>query len=112
MDQIVERPKQSFAGDASPSAEAYFSHFQRGATLEEVASLSGRTLGTVCRYLCAFIEKERPTSVDPWVPRDIQRRVVEAAKKHGTTFLRPIFVELEEKISYEMIRIVLSFMVV
>jgi uncharacterized protein YpbB len=66
----------------------------------------------VGRYLCAYIEKERPSTIDLWVPADVQQRVIEAARKHGTAFLRPIYTELEEKVGYELIRIVLTFNVV
>jgi len=112
VDQVVSAPRRSLAGESSASAEAFFPHFRKGMSLDDVARISGRTLGTVGRYLCAFIEKERPATIDPWVPADVQQRVVEAAKKHGTAFLRPIYTELEEKVGYELIRIVLAFNVV
>ena len=111
VNQTNSSPKRSSNESASPNADAYFPQFRKGASIEEVARSSGRTAGTVGKYLCAFIEKEPPASIDAWVAPELQKRIVEAAQKHGTAFLRPIFQELEEKVPYELIRVVLSFMV-
>lgn len=83
--------------------------FRNGASIEEVMQATARKLGTVVDYLCAFIGREPPASIDPWVPPDIQERVIAAAHKHGTRFLRPIFDELEKVVSYEFIKITLAF---
>jgi ATP-dependent DNA helicase RecQ len=91
------------------SARAYFPQFRAGATLEDVARVSGRSIGTVARCLCAFIESERPDRIDAWVPPIVEARVRAAADRVGSASLRTIYLELGEQVSYELIRITLTF---
>jgi ATP-dependent DNA helicase RecQ len=95
---------------SSPTGEAAFPLFRKGASIAEVAEKMGRAPSTVVAYLCDFINTCRPESILPWVDDETRRRVEEAAQKVGTGFLKPIFVELNEKIPYESIRIVVTFM--
>ncbi len=103
------QPSRSNEGARSVAEEMAVPLFRRGASLDEAVRATGRKLGTVADYLCGFIQREPPTSIDVWVPEAIQQRVREAAAKHGTQFLRPIFEELEQKVSYEMIKVSLAF---
>lgn len=90
------------------NAEVYFPHFRKGTSIGEVASISKRTIGTVVKYLCMFIENERPKSIDPWVPADVQLRVLDAVRANPSSLLRPIYESLGGEISYDMIRIVIT----
>ena len=96
-------------GARSVAEEVAIALFRNGASLEKVMEVTARKVGTVVDYLCAFIRRERPASIESWVPEAIQERVKAATAKLGSAFLRPIFEELEEKISYEMIKISLAF---
>jgi ATP-dependent DNA helicase RecQ len=69
---------------------------------------TGRGRGTVNDYLCDFIREERPASVAVWVSNDIYQRVASCARQVGTDRLKPIFIALGEKVSYDDIRIVLT----
>ena len=70
------------------------------------------TTSTVAEYLAEFIQLERPASIFGWVPEDVCERVAAAADIHGTARLKPVFLELNEEVSYEHIRIVFAFLAV
>ncbi len=89
-------------------AEACFPLFRTGASIAEVSQKMGRALSTTVGYFCAFIQECRPQSISAWVDDDTRLQIIEAAKKIGTAFLKPIFIALEEKIPYDTIRIVLT----
>lgn len=110
VDQFDSAPDLPAATRELPaSAIAYFPHFERQRSIDEVIELSGRARSTVLKYLCAYIETQRPASIDPWVPPDTRERILAAAKVHGSQFLRPIFEALNGEVNYDMIRIALSF---
>jgi len=111
MDQAVESPKVDLAPkkvSVSPAKVQAFEMFERGASVEDVAGRLNRTVGTVSEYLADFITERRPKSIGAWVPERVYKRVVEATEKHGTGRLRPLFVELEETVPYEVIKLVLA----
>ena len=108
VDQGGGAPRPEPAKEPTANAEAYFPHFRRGASISEVITHSGRVSSTVVKYLCMFIESERPASIVAWVPADIHERVLAAAKANPSSFLRPIYDALGGQVSYDMIRIVLT----
>ena len=69
---------------------------------------TGRARPTVVDYLCEFIRADKPASVEAWVAADIYERVAAAVKEHGSGRLKPLFIALEEKISYDGIRVVVA----
>jgi ATP-dependent DNA helicase RecQ len=82
--------------------------FGEGAAIEDVMHQTGRSRPTTVDYLCDYIRVDRPASVKTWVSADIYERVAAAVKQHGSTRLKPIFLALEEKVSYDDIRIVVA----
>ena len=70
----------------------------------------GVSTSTVTEYLAEFIQLEKPASIFGWVPEDVCERVAAAAEMHGTARLKPVFLELNEEVSYEQIRIVFAFL--
>jgi ATP-dependent DNA helicase RecQ len=82
--------------------------FRQQAVVEDVMHVTGRARSTVMDYLYEYIRSEKPASICTWVPDVIYREVAVAAKKVGTERLKPIFVELGEKISYDEIRLVVA----
>jgi ATP-dependent DNA helicase RecQ len=92
----------------NPQRDLAFEQFRQGAALEDVMHQTGRGRGTVNDYLCDFIREERPASVAAWVSNDIYQRVAACARQVGTDRLKPIFIALGEKVSYDDIRIVLT----
>jgi ATP-dependent DNA helicase RecQ len=99
------RPRTAPAADVGA-----FSHFREGKSIAEVARLLERAESTVREYLCAFIDQERPERIDAWVEPALQDKVTAAARVHGSQRLKPIFLALNQEVSYDAIRIVLTFL--
>src|SRR5262249_30767483 len=94
----VTRPP---APRSSPVRILAFEKFRQGAVVEDVMHQTGRARSTVIDFLTEFIRSERPPSLAPWVREDVYQRVVGAARQVGTGQLRPIFLLLGEKVSYD-----------
>src|SRR5262249_19206297 len=82
--------------------------FRRGVSVEGVVRETGRAASTINGYLCEFIRDERPKSIAAWVPDDVYQRVAMAARRVGMEYLKPIYLELGEKVSYDEIRLVVE----
>jgi ATP-dependent DNA helicase RecQ len=82
--------------------------FRDGCAIEDVIHQTGRTRATVVDYLCEYIRKDKPASVADWVTQDVYDQVAAAARTHGAGRLKPIFIALGEKVSYDEIRIVVA----
>lgn len=95
---------------SSPTKSLAFQLFRGGASVEEVIEKTGMARSTVYGYLADFILAEKPESIFTWVPEDVCERVAAAAEIHGMDRLRPVFVELNEEVSYDHIRIVFAFL--
>ena len=94
----------------APKKDAGFQMFLKGASVAKVAEKVGVSTSTVTEYLAEFIQLEKPASIFGWVPEDVCERVAAAAEMHGTARLKPVFLELNEEVSYEQIRIVFAFL--
>jgi ATP-dependent DNA helicase RecQ len=93
---------------ANPVRDLAFTQFRQGAAVEDVMHQTNRGRSTVNDYLCDFIREEKPASVAPWVAEETYQRVAAAARQVGTERLKPIFLALGEKVSYDDIRLVLA----
>ena len=102
--------------DAAPritaNAQAAFPHFRRGAQIEEIMEKTNRARSTVMGYLCDFITSELPASIDAWVPRATQNRILAIAEQERLSAVGPIRARLAEQgddtIDYDQIRITLT----
>jgi ATP-dependent DNA helicase RecQ len=110
-------PPKTFAAPIAPkpsvtsaSKSLAFELFRRGASISEVIEQTKKTSSTVTEYLADFILAEKPTSIFHWVPEDICERIAAAADIHGTARLKPVFLELNEEVSYDHIRVVFAFL--
>jgi ATP-dependent DNA helicase RecQ len=92
------------------AAEGAFPFYRQGKSIAEVAQLMERTESTARDYLCCYIHQQRPDSIDAWIDRATQERIVAAAKEHGSQKLKPVFLALNQEVSYDSIRIVLTFL--
>jgi ATP-dependent DNA helicase RecQ len=92
----------------NPVREQALELFRQGAVIEDVMHQTSRGRSTVVDYLCDHIRQERPASVANWVPEETYQRVATAARQVGTERLKPIFITLGEKVSYDDIRLVLT----
>ena len=94
----------------SPNKELAFRLFRGGASVAAAAEKVGLATSTVTEYLAEFIQTEKPASIFAWVPEPVCERVAAAAEIHGTARLKPVFLELNEEVSYDHIRIVFAFL--
>jgi ATP-dependent DNA helicase RecQ len=83
-----------------------FELFRDNKTIETVASDLGRAKGTVLEYLTDYIEREKPTDISAYVSDANYAKIHKAIEEVGVERLKPIYLALEEKISYDEIRIV------
>jgi ATP-dependent DNA helicase RecQ len=85
-----------------------FELFRQGAVIEDVMHQLNRSRSTVVDYLRDFILSEKPATIASWVADDVYQRVAAAARQVGTERLKPIFLALGEKVSYDDIRLVVA----
>lgn len=90
----------------SAGATAALSLFRRGASIDDVAQELERARSTVCEYLCDFIRTDKPASIAPWVPDETYRLVEQTIARVGAGPLKPLFVALNEQVSYDMLKAV------
>jgi ATP-dependent DNA helicase RecQ len=83
-------------------------YFRQGQSIEQVAQKMGRAPSTVAQYLVEYIVANKPESIATWVPEAVYRQVAGVAEQRGFASPKAIFVALEEKISYDPIRLVLA----
>jgi ATP-dependent DNA helicase RecQ len=100
--------KPRSAAAPSPQKQLAFKLFREGANLEDVIHQIGRARSTVLDYLAEYIRETRPADITHWIAPETYRRIAAAARKLGLERLKPIFVELGEKVPYDEIRLVVA----
>ena len=90
-----------------PEADTYLQRILR-ARVYEVAQQTGRARSTLFGYLCEYIQQEKPASIDAWVAAEVYAAVAGAARRVGTERMKPIFIALGERVSYDDIRLVVT----
>lgn len=85
-----------------------FDLFRENKSLDFVASDLDRAKGTVLEYLTDYIEREKPADISAYVSDSNYAKVSKAIEEAGMERLKPIYLALEEKISYDEIRIVVA----
>ena len=107
--KLVDDTRASRAAPPSNvAAEGAFPFYRQQKSIAEVAQLMGKAESTARDYLCCYIYQERPDSIDAWIDQATQDRVRAAAKEHGSQRLKPIFLALNQEVSYDAIRVVLT----
>ncbi|MCA9065354.1 MAG: helix-turn-helix domain-containing protein, partial [Planctomycetaceae bacterium] len=86
----------------------YFDLFEQRVSVTDVCLQLDRAESTVVKYLVAWLQLHRVTDIDPWVAPETQQRVQEAMRIHGAQRLKPLFEHLEESVSYDTLRIVVT----
>jgi ATP-dependent DNA helicase RecQ len=89
-------------------AVAAFDLFRQGKSVDEAMAATQRARSTIYSYLNDFIRTERPTDISRWVSEEDYARIATAARQVGTDRLKPIFIRLGEKYSYDLIRLVVT----
>ena len=78
-------------------------------SIDDIATKAGLATSTVLGHLIELMQSELVESIDAWVPLEIQKRVLAAADIVGREKLKPIFEHLQQQVSYDHIKIVLSY---
>ena len=90
------------------SSAASFEHFEAGLSVEEVAKQLGRATSTTRGYLTDYIQHNKITQPSRWVDSDTIEKVTKVIEQIGPGPLKPYYVALDEKISYDDIRVVVE----
>ena len=61
-------------------------------------------------YLCEFVRQQPSVSISTWLADDLYQKIAAVAREVGTERLKPIFVALEEKVSYDEIRLAVAYL--
>src|SRR5262249_18898205 len=94
----------------TPRQEELFALFRKRMAVDDVMTKTALARSTVVEYLATFVRMEKPADLSPWVDDVTFAKVRDAARQVGAERLKPIFLALGEKISYEQIRLVLALM--
>jgi ATP-dependent DNA helicase RecQ len=90
----------------NPARDLAFTWFRKETAIDEVAKQTGRERSTLYGYLEEYIRSERPASIAPWIAEELYQRIAAAARRVGLDRLKPIYLALGERVSYDDIRIV------
>jgi ATP-dependent DNA helicase RecQ len=108
-DEGPRPPRREQPGRVAPptgTKAAAFDLFREKAALEDVMHRTNRNRSTVMDYLAEFIRLEKVDDISAWVPNELYDQVAAVTRTVGTDRLKPIFVALQEKVPYDIIRLV------
>jgi ATP-dependent DNA helicase RecQ len=94
----------------TPAKHVTFALFRDGCTIEDAMHQTKLARSTVADHLADFVRVERPKSIASWVPEEEFKRIAAAAKEHGTERLKPVYLALNEQVSYDAIRIAFAYL--
>ena len=90
------------------SSVASFQHFEAGLSVEEVAKQLGRATSTTRGYLTDYIRHNKITEPSRWVDAVTIEKITKVIEQIGAGPLKPYYLALDEKISYDDIRVVVE----
>ncbi|MCK5540015.1 MAG: DNA helicase RecQ [Deltaproteobacteria bacterium] len=93
-------------GHLSESELKAFACFGEGLSIEATAAKMERAHSTTSGYLNTYIRHLKITDPSPWVSVENTNKIETVMAELGPAPLKPIFIKLEEKISYDEIRVV------
>lgn len=82
--------------------------YNKGKDVKKIAKLRELSRSTVINHLSYLIEKGLIKDIEKLVDKKIQNKVKQAIEKVGMEKLKPIYKELEEKIDYDKIKIIVA----
>ena len=82
-----------------------FELFKENKSIEEVMEKTGRAKMTVLDYFAHYLEQEKPEDITSYISVEKYETIQKAAAQVGLERLKPIYLALEEKYSYDEIRI-------
>jgi ATP-dependent DNA helicase RecQ len=92
---------------SSITANTAFTYFEQGMSVPDVAAKIGRALSTTHGYLQNYIQERSITDPRPWIETNDITAVEQALQQDPTSkALRPVYEALQEKVTYNDIRII------
>lgn len=82
--------------------------FEKGMSIDDVATSFGVTPLTAWKYMHEWIEVHKPRDISRWIEAPLYQRIAEASKQSEDGRLKPIFEHLGGSVSYEQIRAVVT----
>ena len=92
------------------SKHVSFGLFRDGCSIEDVMHQTKLARSTITDHLADYIRAERPRTISTWIPADIVALVQAASGIHGRERLKPVYLALNEQVSYDLIRIVFAYL--
>jgi ATP-dependent DNA helicase RecQ len=106
------RPRSSVNPESKPvslAADAAIQYFEQGMSVTEVASKIGRAVSTTHGYLQNYILERAIIDPRPWIETDDIEAVEKALQQDPESkALRPVYEALQEKVSYNDLRVIAS----
>ena len=96
---------QSKKKNYSQSKEEIFSLFKNMESIEDIINKTNRSRNTIIEYLCEYIQSTTGNEYLIYIIEDELNQIKKAILKVGKERLKPIFLELNQKISYDNIKI-------
>jgi DNA-binding NarL/FixJ family response regulator len=97
-------------GSGPSTADETLALYSEGKTLREISTLRSRTEGTIVEHLEELAREGKLPTIDVehfcGISHEVADEIRAAIKKVGAAFLKPLFLELGERYSYETIRLV------
>ena len=106
--EVQEKPKTPKPKKLNESAIRSFPLFEKGYSIQQVAEEMSRAPSTVSQYLEQYIQHNNIIDPTRWLEPERITAIEAAIDEVGYEKLRPIFAELNEKIPYDDIHIVVG----
>jgi len=84
--------------------------YNKGVEIDKIAKIRELNRDTIINHLCFLIEKRLIKDINRLVDKKTQLKIEKAVKKAGLEKLKPIYKELEEKVSYDDIKYMVAIM--
>ncbi|MCL4125808.1 UNVERIFIED_CONTAM: hypothetical protein GTU68_067320 [Idotea baltica] len=102
------QPTKNPTKKLTASAIESFKYFDENLDIADVAEKTGKAISTVGGYLEQYIAHNQVTDPCRWMDAPTATAISAAIDKVGIGPLKPVFVELNEKISYDQIRVAMA----
>ena len=83
--------------------------YKKGLSIDAIANERGVRSSRVVSHLAELIEKGQPVDIDRLVKPAIQKEIIAVIEEVGDEKLKPIYEYLQERYSYDDIRLVRAF---
>lgn len=83
--------------------------YKKGLSIDAIANERGVRISRIVSHLAELIEKEQAVDIDRLVKPEIQKEIIAAIEKVGDEKLKPIYEYLQERYTYDDIKLVRAF---